>query len=335
MSELRKYYTYDLGKVVEEVRIRNASRVLIQLPDGLKHYATELLEELTDALRDVEFTVDANPIYGSCVLNRYMFERYDAVLHFGHEPYPYTTHPEGKVVFLDFLSNLKPSEDSIINKLEELLRALNAGRVAIYTVHQHKKTLAILGNSLTNAGIKVLNNLNNAAIMGCWFNDVLSYSNAVDSYIIVSSGLFHPLGVGLLTKGQKHIIQLDLYRGEVRLLDNVVEKYLRVRYGKVMSSLDARSWCLIHGVEGQFRSGVRKELINALSSKGFKYIECQSLFISRETLRNVDSGDIDVFVITACPRIPIDDLQDFEKPVLTPGEAFMVLRNVNDYIIPW
>lgn len=336
MSELGEYYTYDLDKIVREVRSRKARKVLIQLPDGFKHYSTKLLEELTNTLRDVEFVVDANPTYGPCILNTNLISQYDLTVHFGHEPYPYGYDVEipEKVLFADFLSTLTLSKE-LVDRLTTLLKSLSINKVAVYTVHQHKKKLKSLEKGLRKTDLKILNNLDNAVIMGCWFNDVLRHADIADSYIVVAGGLFHPLGVGIMTKGLKHVVQVDPYRGEVRLLDDVVWKYLRIRYSKIMEASDAVTWCLVHGIEGQFRSRVREELINALKVRGLKYFEYQSSTINQETLRNIDSKDVDAYVITACPRIPIDDLQDFEKPVLTPGEAFMILKNVDGYIFPW
>jgi len=37
--------------------------------------------------------------------------------------------------------------------------------------------------------------------------------------------------------------------------------------------------------------------------------------------------DIEVFVIAACPRIPIDDYSSFHVPVLNVREAYMCLEN--------
>lgn len=334
MKELSKYYTYDVNKVVEEIRKNNSKRVLIQLPDGLKHFSTTLIDELRSTLRDVEFVVDAAPIYGSCILNNNINKHYDLTLHFGHEPYPYTTKTSSKVLTLDFLSTLTPNNE-LLNKLVELMKTSNIQTTAIYTVHQHKNAVEHVIKHLESKDIKVLNKGNNATIMGCWFNDALKHLSSTDSYTIIASGLFHPLGIGLLTKGTKHIIQLDLHRNEVRKLNDTVEKYLRIRYSKIMNSMDARNWSLIHGVEGQYRSAVREELVKVLKAKGINFYEYQSTTINQETLRNIDSTDVDVYVITACPRIPIDDLQDFEKPVLTPGEALMVLKGVKEYIFPW
>ncbi|MEM0453899.1 MAG: diphthamide biosynthesis enzyme Dph2 [Sulfolobales archaeon] len=334
MNELSKSYIYDSTKVFEEILRRNPKKVLIQLPEGLKHYSINLTDELVKTFKNVEFTVDANPIYGSCILNNHINTYYDLVLHFGHEPYPYMKSINEKVVFVDLLSNLTPNEE-LLKTLTETLKTLNTRNTAIYTTHQHKKTTEKVRKYLENHGIKTLNRTENPTIMGCWFNDVLNHLNTSDNYIVVASGLFHPLGIGLLTKGLKPVIQLDLYRNEVKVLNETINKYLRIRYSKIMNSIDTKTWLLIHGIEGQFRNNIREELIKALKSKKINYYEYQSSIINQEVLRNIDNVNADVYVITACPRLPIDDLQDFEKPVLTPGEAFMILKELKDYTFPW
>jgi len=333
MSRLSDSYEYDLSKVIRFVNEFKAKKVLIQLPDGFKHYAVDLINELSTYLSDVDFVVDANPIYGSCILNSHLVKDYDLVLHFGHEPYPYYRGPEN-VVFIDFLSKLRPTDD-LMNELISNLDSLNCRKVSIYTVHQHKKTTELIGTYLMNYGFKVLNNLSNATIMGCWFNDALKYLDLIDCYVVISSGLFHPLGLGLLSNGQKHILQLDLYRGEVRVLDDEVSKYLRIRYSKVVEAQNSRVWCLVHGVEGQYRGFVRDSLTKALRSKGLRYYEYRTHIVNQEVLRNIDTVEFDVYVITSCPRIPIDDLSHHEKPVLTPGEALMVLNDLRSYVFPW
>jgi len=333
MSRLSDFYEYDLSKVIKFVNEFKAKKVLIQIPDGFKHYVVELINELSTYLNDVHFVVDANPIYGSCILNNYLVKDYDLVLHFGHEPYPYYRGPDN-VVFIDFLSKLRPTNE-LVSELVSSLNSLGCRKVSVYTVHQHKKSTEVIGRYLMSYGFEVLNNLSNATIMGCWFNDALRYLDLIDCYVVVSSGLFHPLGLGLLTTGRKHIVQLDLYRGEVRVVDDEVSKYLRIRYSKVMEALDSRVWCLIHGVEGQYREFVRDSLIKTLRSRGLRYYEYRTHIVNEEVLRNIDTVEFNVYVITSCPRIPIDDLSHYEKPVLTPGEALMVLKGLRDYVFPW
>lgn len=337
MSRFRNFYSYDLNQVVNLIRREGVKKVLIQLPDGIKPFATEILEELRNEVKDVEFTIDANPVYGPCILNNNVARYYDIVLHFGHYPYPYHQESNVKVAYIELLSTLG-LDDNLLNKLLNTLHSISAKSVAIYTVQQHINVIDHLIRFLTKYDVKVANASSRgyAYILGCWFNDALRYVNECDCYIVVSGGRFHSLGLGLHVGGMKSIIHLDIYRGEVKAVNDVVNHYLRVRYGKLMESLDSRSWLVIHGIEGQYRKSLRDELVIRTKDKGIKVYEAQTHIINYDILRNLDVKDVDTYVITACPRLPIDDLADFEKPVLTPGEAFMILNNnLNNYVFPW
>lgn len=334
MSGLKGFYTYDLDRVIALIRRRGARRVLIQLPDGLKAFATGLLEELMGRLEGVGLVLDANPVYGPCVLNSHVARYYDLVLHLGHDPYPYRYEHDANVIFVDLLSTLRPSNE-LLAELAETLNSMGLRRVAVYTVHQHKGVVGEVVGALTRYGIWVANP-GSTCILGCWFGDALRYAGACDGYVVVSGGLFHPLGLGLHLGGRRSIVQLDPYRSRVNALDSEVRRYLRVRYGKLMEALDARSWCLVHGIEGQYRGWIRDRLVEGARARGIKVYEVQTHTVSCDALRNLDSTDIDVYVVTACPRLPIDDLADFEKPVLTPGEALMILAGeLGGYVFPW
>jgi len=72
-----------------------------------------------------------------------------------------------------------------------------------------------------------------------------------------------------------------------------------------------------------------------LKEKGYNIYVFLNRVLTKDVLRNL-SPSLDVFLVTSCPRLPIDDLYDFEKPVLTPGEAKMIiLNNFDKYIFPW
>jgi len=332
---VREFYTFDVNAIIQIVKERRARKVLLQLPNGLKQFATEILNELSSRLvSDVELVIDANNIFGPCLLNLSTTSNYDLVLHLGHEPYPYWRAPDN-VVFLDLLSTLTPSND-LLTDLVEKLKGRDIRSVAIYTTHQHKNVWEVVASKLKDCGFNVVNDLGDRVIMGCWFGNAYKYVTIADAYIVIASGKFHPLGVGLLTNGKKYIVQLDLYRNEVAFLDDMVSKYLRIRYGKIMQALDSKTWYLIHGVEGQYRGWVRDRLIKLLKKRQVSYYELQASIINYDTLRNVDSSYVDAYVVTACPRLPIDDLLNFEKPVLTPGEALMILNgSIESYVFPW
>ena len=170
------FYTYDINRVLQIIKERKAKRVLLQLPNGLKQFATQLLDELSSRLvNDVEFVIDANHIFGPCLLNLGTTSGYDLVLHFGHEHYPYWKAPNN-IVFLDLLSTLIPSND-LLTDLIEKLRSCDIKNVAVYTTHQHKNVWEMVVSRLTKEGFNVVNNPNDKVIMGCWFGNAYRYIN--------------------------------------------------------------------------------------------------------------------------------------------------------------
>jgi 2-(3-amino-3-carboxypropyl)histidine synthase len=65
LKDLEEYYKLDLEKAVNLIKEKNAKLVLIQFPDGLKQYATSVvdyLEEKTEA----EFLIYLGSCFGAC-----------------------------------------------------------------------------------------------------------------------------------------------------------------------------------------------------------------------------------------------------------------------------
>ena len=60
-------YDLELERVAEEIKKQKAKRVLIQLPDGLKPFATSITEELKQITNNkCEILIWAGSCYGAC-----------------------------------------------------------------------------------------------------------------------------------------------------------------------------------------------------------------------------------------------------------------------------
>lgn len=83
MNELSKEYDLELDKVVKEIKKKKAKLVLLQFPDGLKPYATsvvDFLEEKTNA----EFLIWLESCYGACDTPNLGNVKVDLFVQFGH-----------------------------------------------------------------------------------------------------------------------------------------------------------------------------------------------------------------------------------------------------------
>ena len=331
--KLSDFYQYDKRKIDEIVKELRPRSVLIQLPEGLKHFFPSLLRELREIIpKDARVVVDGSSIWGSCLMDVGIVSSYDLVLHFGHIQYPYWSPPPN-VVLIDLKSKKNVSRKSL-DKLVEYLRSKSLYRIGLYGTAQHE--IKPLASYLSSKGVEVLNDIYLSTILGCWYSDLERIKNRVDAVVVVSGGVFHSVGAGLLLNGQKTIITLDPYRDSFRDLTPKVIKLLKTRYYKVLRASEKQGWVIITGGAGQYRPHIVKHLEELLNKEGKRYYEVRVTYLSSETLGNIDNKEVDVFVITSCPRLPIDDFANYPKPVLTPGEAKMALTSpARRYIFPW
>ena len=93
IQELETKYDLELKKIVEDIKKSKAKLVLLQFPDGLKHYATSVVDYLKEKLNSserknkVEFLIWFGSCFGACdtpVLGKELEKKIDLVVQFGH-----------------------------------------------------------------------------------------------------------------------------------------------------------------------------------------------------------------------------------------------------------
>ena len=84
IEELDKKYNLELNKIIETIEKKKPKTILLQLPDGLKPYATTLsdyIEEQTDH-KDVRIALSS--CFGACDLPN---TKADLIIQLGHAPW--------------------------------------------------------------------------------------------------------------------------------------------------------------------------------------------------------------------------------------------------------
>ncbi len=132
--------------------------------------------------------------------------------------------------------------------------------------------------------------------------------------LFVGTGIFHPRGLSWLLKK------------DVVCVDPVSKKIFEIKYFDLYKESEIRKFkavkCEKFGIVVSTKPG-------------------QKNFEKAEKLKNICDGDIlimenitpdrldylpyDAFVITACPRIVIDDWKNFKKPILLPSEFLEII----------
>ncbi len=342
-------YDIELDRIIGAIREYKPSKILLQIPDGFKKYYTIVVEAILKRLQKEDLPVpeiilDADPNYGSCMIRETACSLTDLVIHMGHTEYPWQlasgNKPSCKIIYVPLEYKLLLYQE-IMNDILEIIKHNMMRQVGILASIQHKKQLEQVSNFLKNRGIYTLS-VNPfykwgapGQILGCELSAALAMKNKVDGFLVISSGLFHALGVSLATG--KKTIKVDPYTGVVEDMDPHTKRFLRIRYYKITEAMKAKNWGLIHGeTYGQYRPWLRNLLIRKMRDKGYKVYEFLSSILLKDFVLNIDTSDIEAYVITSCPRLALEDLSSLEKPVLTPGETFMILENrLEPYRFPW
>jgi 2-(3-amino-3-carboxypropyl)histidine synthase len=86
LKELGERYELELDKIVQTIDKDNPKSVLIQLPDGLKVHATQIVDEIKNKLKNKETSVKIwlGTCFGACDTPN---TNSDLLIQFGHSPW--------------------------------------------------------------------------------------------------------------------------------------------------------------------------------------------------------------------------------------------------------
>ncbi|MGZ7046668.1 MAG: diphthamide biosynthesis enzyme Dph2 [Methanobacterium sp.] len=321
-------YEFKLDEVIEKIKEMNAQIVGIQFPEGLKIHATWIAEKIENET-DAMVLISGDPCYGACdVSDTHMEGIVDLIIHFGHVEFPIDY--KVPVLFIEAYSKI-----DVMNAVEKSLKELeNYHKIGLVTTIQHLNVLLDIKELLVRNGKDVLTGkgvgTREGQILGCNFGAVKDID--AEAFLYVGSGNFHALGIKLFT--EKPVFIADPYINEVRTVDQFADRILRIRFAKITKAKEAKKFGIIVSTKkGQFRLDLAKKIKDLINKDGKEAFILMLDNISPDLL--LPYMDLDAFVITACPRVAIDDANMYKKPLLTPKELEIVLgiRKWEDYKI--
>ncbi len=86
LKELNEKYDLELKRVVSEIKKSRAKLILLQFPDGLKPYATAVVDFLRDKTNS-EFLIWFGSCFGACdtpIFGKELENKVDLIIQFGH-----------------------------------------------------------------------------------------------------------------------------------------------------------------------------------------------------------------------------------------------------------
>ena len=320
-------YDIDLTSAVAEIKRLKARIVALQVPEGMKKRAYQIAEDIENNA-SAEVMLVAEPCFGACDVPSSLFDLVDAVVHVGHSPIPSLRFTK-PVIFVPARSRIPVTEQ--LKKAVGLL----VEPVGVLATSQHLEELDDAIEGLESMGMKVKIGEGDSRIshvgeiLGCNYTTAASIAEDVNSYLLIGSGTFHGLGVHLSTG--KKVIVLDPNLEEPREIEQEKAKVLRQRHAAIERAEKARSFGIIIGEKvGQRRLRRARELRKLLR---WKRKDASLILMDKFDPEKLKALGFDAYVSTACPRIAIDDVAMYEKPLLTPHELEIVLgvRRWDDY----
>jgi 2-(3-amino-3-carboxypropyl)histidine synthase len=336
-------YEVNIDRIAEEARSRGARRILLQVPDGLKPLSGKIAECIRRAT-GAEVLIHSDSVFGACDLHldKVSVLKPDLVVHLGHTPYP-PELADGRrvpdIVVFDPAFHASSVPKELAEEAAQALSRYGVGRVSVVGSIQHVRLLPEVASALRAAGLDAQVPRGSppffldGQVIGCDYRVALR--SGADGFVFVGGGLFH--GLGLYLASMKPVVKVDPYTLKVEDLTPVGERFLRVRLFKVSQAMEARRWGILAGLKsGQYRPWLLRRLTRLMDEKGVEYRIHAAEVTGLDTLKSIDEPWYEAFVITSCPRVPIDDVYEYHKPVLTPGEAVMALEGrLEPYRFPW
>ena len=309
----------DLDKVIRKINSKNVETVGLQFPEGLKMQATKIARKIEE---ETESTViiSGDPCFGACDVSDYKMKgSVDLIVHYGHTPLPLKY--EVPTIFVEAFANIDIKEN-----LKQCLDALkDYSRIALVTTTQHLHLLNEIKDYLEDNGKEVVlgssKSTRKGQVLGCNFSSIKNLDAEI--FLFIGSGNFHPLGINLFSNTP--VLALDPYNNELRRMDEYADRILRIRFARITKARTAGKWgIIVSSKEGQYRMKLAKEIKKVLEEHGMEAYIILMDNVNPDAL--LPYLELDAFVVSACPRIAIDDSQMYKKPLLTPQELEIVLN---------
>ncbi len=309
-------YNLELDKAIESIEEKKAEKVLIQLPEGLKTQAKEIMQRIKTET-DAEPVLDSEPVYGACCIpGKKEREEYDLVIHFGHTELV----PAENVVYIP-----AESDGDVYEVTKKAAEEVRGDKIGLTTTTQHLHKLEDMKKAVENAGKTPITKeegkfIKEAQVLGCCFISATDIQEDVDSYIFIGSGKFHPKGIANAV--DKEVVQGNPYTDETTEIES--GEWKKDRELRKDKARDAETFAIVNTPHPGQTSDKAVEKIKEKLKESEK--EFYTIKIREITPNKIDYLPFDAFIVNACPRIVRDDWSNYKKPLLLPEEAKEVVK---------
>lgn len=318
-------YNFEIHKTVWNIRKHAAKRVALQMPEGLLIYSL-IISDILEQFCSCETVVMGDVSYGACCIDDYTARSLDCdfIVHYAHLCLVPIDITAIKVLYVFVTINM--DETHLINTLK---RNFDQGsQIACFGTIQFNPTIHSIKAKLESDPEKVLYvippqtmPLSKGEVLGC--TSARLDKQHIKAMVYVGDGRFH------LESAMIHNPDIPAYRYDPYSRKFTREYYdqkqlLQVRHDAIETAMKADKIGLILGALGRQGNPITLDTLEKkFSQRGKKVVKIILSEIFPQKLSMFD--DIDAFVQVACPRLSIDWGYAFNKPLLTPYEAMVMM----------
>ncbi|XP_024420782.2 2-(3-amino-3-carboxypropyl)histidine synthase subunit 1 isoform X1 [Desmodus rotundus] len=319
-------YNFEIPKTIWRIQQAQAKKVALQMPEGLLLFActiVDILERFTEA----EVMVMGDVTYGACCVDDFTARALgaDFLVHYGHSCLvPMDTSAQDfrvLYVFVDIRIDTAHLLDSI------RLTFPPASALALVSTIQFVSALQAVAQELKaeyRVSVPQCKPLSPGEILGCTSPYLPREAEAV---VYLGDGRFHLESVMIANPN----VPAYRYNPYSKVLSREHYDHQQMQTNRqeaIATARSAKSWGLILGTLGRQGSPkILEHLESRLQASGLPFVRLllSEIFPSKLSLL----PQVDVWVQVACPRLSIDWGTAFPKPLLTPYEAAVALRDIS------
>ncbi len=306
---------------IKKILSYEPNNVFIQIPRGL----IKIAHELSNDLRSYGITsfISAEPCFGACDIRDYEAKKLgcDILVHFGHSDMGLNTIVP--IIYIEY--DMRQDVLSILN--DNIKKISEFDKIGIVTTLQYIWCLNDVKNELSKEKTVIIAKGKckySGQILGCDLSAAKSIENDVDCFLFIGAGKFHALGLCLSV--QKPVFSMDLEKMDIINFETLKHEYEKRIWLNIAKALDADNFGVIISTKsGQLNKENAKFAVNELEKLG------KNAFLL--VTDRIDLDEIcafaDAFINTACPRIGIDDIHKFKKPIINFKDLEKLLNLIN------
>ncbi|KAF3905772.1 hypothetical protein AA313_de0203795 [Arthrobotrys entomopaga] len=324
-------YNFEIHKTVHNIQKHAATRVALQLPEGLLMFACTLSDILTQFCQ-CEVLIMGDVTYGACCIDDYTARALncDFLVHYAHSCL--IPSDINKIKTLYVFVSIDIDAKHFIATIKRNFTTTK--HIAVVGTIQFNATIHGVKSELEAEGLKItvpqILPLSKGEILGCTAPKLSAQKNRdgsmlqdVDAVVYLGDGRFHLESV-MIQNPDIPAYRYDPYSRKFTREEYDHKEMQGLRMDAIREAKKAKKWGLILGTLGrQGNPNTLGNLEDRLKEIGVDYV----LLLLSEIFpgKLAQFGDVDAWVQVACPRLSIDWGYAFPKPLLSPYEAFVAL----------